>query len=286
MGDRGSSEMLLDIETKTAIFQRRLFFCMILTSKSSAYSGIILLYMENKKIVFGVVGLAIVALLGGAGVSWYLDRQEYPSAVIVNGDFPKDGTVLKVDGEIVCLERRDGAKSDECVYGLKADDGNLYKLWSISSEYLLSGKVTSGKRAHVEGPFYIFRNDPYEAPGKINADVFESLDATPPPGKGALEGKVSVGPVCPVEREGEPCNIPAEVYTSREVLVFTPDKKSLMARAHLDTEGKYRFELDPGTYVVELAPSGIDRSGDLPKTIVIEAGKSQTFDFSVDTGIR
>jgi hypothetical protein len=243
--------------------------------------------MENKKIVFGVVGLAIAALLGGAGLSWYLDaRQTGGFAGITNGDFPKDGTILKVDGQIVCLERKDGAKTEECVYGLKADDGNLYKLWSISSEYLLSGKVTSGKRAHVEGPFYIFRNDPYEAPGKINADVFESLDTAPPLGKGVLEGKVSVGPICPVEREDAPCKVPPEVYTSREIFVFTPDKKSLKGRVHLDAEGAYRFELDPGTYVVELAPKGMDRSGDLPKTITIEAGKSQVFDFLVDTGIR
>ncbi len=246
-----------------------------------------ILSMENKKIVFAVVGLAIVALLGGAGLSWYLDaRQTGDLTGIMNGDFPKDGTVLKVDGEIVCLERRDGAKTEECVYGLKADDGKLYKLWGVAGTYIESGKLTAGKRAHVEGPFYIFRNDPYEAPGKINADVFESLDTAPSLGKGILEGRVSVGPICPVEREGEPCKVPPEVYTSREVLAFTPDKKSLMARIHLDTEGKYRFELDPGTYVVELAPNGIDSSGDLPKTITIEAGKSQVFDFSIDTGIR
>ncbi len=63
---------------------------------------------------------------------------------------------------------------------------------------------------------------------------------------GILEGKVTVGPICPVERTGQPCPVPPEAYTSREVVIFKPDGKTEVTRQHFDTTGHYKFELPTG----------------------------------------
>ena len=110
------------------------------------------------------------------------------------------------------------------------------------------------------------------------------------PEQSVLEGKVSVGPLTPVERELNegvvPTPIPAEVFTSRSLDIYKPGGKILVKNVPFLGDGTYRVELKPGKYVVALPSGGIEFAKDLPKEIELEAGKTYQMDINIDTGIR
>jgi hypothetical protein len=103
---------------------------------------------------------------------------------------------------------------------------------------------------------------------------------------GVLEGTVSIGPLCPVE----PCQISPEqlaaVYAARKVIVYNADRSSVIKELSLDQSGKYMTELPQGQYIVDINHVGIDRSAQVPTTVIIESGKTTTLDISIDTGLR
>lgn len=107
-----------------------------------------------------------------------------------------------------------------------------------------------------------------------------------PEGVGVLQGRVDIGPVCPVEREGVPCVVSPETYTSRTLVVY--EKKSMreVASSALNVDGTYSFALPPGVYILDMKRVGIDGSGDLPREFDIAAGFTTVYDISIDTGIR
>lgn len=102
-----------------------------------------------------------------------------------------------------------------------------------------------------------------------------------------IKGKVSIGPICPVEREGVPCPVPPETYTSREMVVYKSDGKTEVKRSAINTDGTYSFKLESGSYVLDTARKGIGyTSKDLPYAFTLADGETKEFDFSIDTGIR
>ena len=102
-----------------------------------------------------------------------------------------------------------------------------------------------------------------------------------------LKGSVSVGPLTPVVRpDSTPEPVPPEVYTSRAILIYKPNGKTLVQRVQFNPDGTYSVELKPGTYLLDLPPEGIEHSDQLPQTITLEAGETRHFDFDIDTGIR
>ena len=103
---------------------------------------------------------------------------------------------------------------------------------------------------------------------------------------GVLSGKVSVGPICPVERVGVPCPVPPEAYTSREIVIYKADGHTEVTRQNFRSDGTYRIDLPPGVYIVNILKSAVGGSKNLPQTVIIEAGKILKLDFSIDTGIR
>ncbi len=105
-------------------------------------------------------------------------------------------------------------------------------------------------------------------------------------GTGTIMGKVSIGPICPVEREDVPCPVPPEAYTSREVILYARDGVTVVQRMHFASDGTYRFSIAPGTYVISIPQQGVGGSGDVPKTLTVQSGQTVQFDFSIDTGIR
>ena len=110
---------------------------------------------------------------------------------------------------------------------------------------------------------------------------------TPIPQVGALEGRVSIGPLTPVERVGVPTPTPPpEVYAARSINIFQANGKTLVANVKINPDGTYRVELKPGTYVVNIARTGLDRGTDLPRTITIVDGQTTHLDIDIDTGIR
>lgn len=107
-----------------------------------------------------------------------------------------------------------------------------------------------------------------------------------PPTFGTLEGEVEIGPICPVEREGIPCSVPPEAYTSRQIVIYEEDGVSEIVRMQLTADGTYKLSLPAGSYMLSIAQNGIDRSPELPVAIKILEGATTVFNFSIDTGIR
>lgn len=105
--------------------------------------------------------------------------------------------------------------------------------------------------------------------------------------RGTLIGKVTIGPLCPVE----PCPESApNPYTSRK-LVLKPVKGDLTGKeifVELKPDGGFLLEKLPvGTY--QLTITNCDFLGcnyALPKTATIETNKTTRVDIDIDTGIR
>lgn len=105
-------------------------------------------------------------------------------------------------------------------------------------------------------------------------------------GLGVIKGKVSVGPICPVERIGQECKAPPEAYTSREVNLYANDGRTLVKKMNFNPDGTYLFKVPAGTYVLDIPRQGIGGAKELPKTISVKAGEAVEINFSIDTGIR
>ena len=102
-----------------------------------------------------------------------------------------------------------------------------------------------------------------------------------------MEGHVTVGPSLPAWHEGltEPTPDP-RVYASREVVIYSADGRTEVARAQIDSEGDYCVTLPVGTYVVDIYHAGMDVGVDLPQTVEIVSQKVTRLDIVIDTGVR
>lgn len=114
---------------------------------------------------------------------------------------------------------------------------------------------------------------------------------------GNLHGKVSIGPLCPVE----PCNLSheqmAKIYEARKVIVYEQRTKIKIAKIDLNEHGVYSVSLKPGIYIVDVTDSkgnelplkkprvaiGNVRS---PSEVEIKTGEKVAIHFHIDTGIR
>lgn len=103
---------------------------------------------------------------------------------------------------------------------------------------------------------------------------------------GTLGGRVTIGPIWPVEPpEGNP-PIPCEVYEARKIMVYDKNGNRLIEQVDIDCNGNYSVELNPGIYTVDINRLGIDHSGEVPKQIEIRPGETSELDIDIDTGIR
>jgi hypothetical protein len=114
---------------------------------------------------------------------------------------------------------------------------------------------------------------------------------------GILQGKVTIGPLCPVE----PCKLPpeqvAQIYEARKIIIYEQATKLKIAEVNLNQNGEYSLSLKPGSYIVDITDAeGNELSLDLskrprignviPKEIELKAGDKVILDFDIDTGIR
>lgn len=98
-----------------------------------------------------------------------------------------------------------------------------------------------------------------------------------------LEGRITRGPLSPVERLGVPNDAP--VAGAR--LEIKAPNVSKVASVESDSAGKYSVELPPGTYLVAvISPAGAFNRPNPPATVAIKAGEATHFDIRLDTGIR
>ena len=103
---------------------------------------------------------------------------------------------------------------------------------------------------------------------------------------GILQGKVSIGPLRPVERPGEVVEVPCEVYETRKIMVYDASGNKLIEQVDIDCNGRYVVDLPPGTYTVDINRIGIDSSAEVPRQVEIASGITFRLDIDIDTGIR
>ena len=103
---------------------------------------------------------------------------------------------------------------------------------------------------------------------------------------GILHGKIKIGPLVPVEQEGVTYEVPCEVYELRKVIIYKKNSSDLVKEVDIDCDGRYRTELSPGTYIVDINHIGIDTSSDVPAEVEIISQQTTRLDIDIDTGIR
>ena len=105
-------------------------------------------------------------------------------------------------------------------------------------------------------------------------------------GSGTLNGTMTIGPICPVERIDYPCNPTPEMYESRKVFVYTPDKTKIVATLIPDAEGHFSTKLKAGEYFVDVEHQAIGFAKVSPQTVKIIDSQTATIIINIDTGIR
>lgn len=106
-----------------------------------------------------------------------------------------------------------------------------------------------------------------------------------PPGNYTLYGKITIGPLCPVE----PCSRVFD-YSVARVNVYDAASRNKVAQASADSSGYYGFRLGQGNYLVNVTDADGNPFGlaqlDYTQLITIEKGHVVEMDFDIDTGIR
>jgi hypothetical protein len=119
--------------------------------------------------------------------------------------------------------------------------------------------------------------------------VFPGCDKKKNDGTGFLEGKISIGPICPVETiPPDPACLPTtETYRAYPVSVWTSSGGRKIAQLNPSLDGSYKTELGIGNYLVvlESGKTGIG-SSNLPLNVSIIQETTTTLNISIDTGIR
>jgi hypothetical protein len=96
-----------------------------------------------------------------------------------------------------------------------------------------------------------------------------------------IEGRVLLGPQCPVVTEASPC--PDEPVSAEVVAMRLEDREVFSAQSGSD--GRFRLGLDPGTYEVQaLVTAGAMFAK--PVNVTVPPGEFVEVDVFLDTGIR
>ena len=106
---------------------------------------------------------------------------------------------------------------------------------------------------------------------------------------GFLEGIISIGPICPVEKDPpDPGCLPTfETYKAYPVSIWTSNGRRKIAQVNPALDGSYKVELNPGNYLVILE-NGQNRIGssNLPEQVEIKSQAETILNIDIDTGIR
>jgi hypothetical protein len=101
-----------------------------------------------------------------------------------------------------------------------------------------------------------------------------------------VSGRVHLGPQCPVETAGDPCDdepAAGSEVTVAKPLPGNPDAGGkVVARTTTDADGTYRVAVSPGTYVVT-AQAGMSCA---LMTTRVTSGRYSEVDIPCDTGLR
>ncbi len=118
----------------------------------------------------------------------------------------------------------------------------------------------------------------------MNSCIQQSTTVTE---KGFLQGKVTIGPLCPVERSppDSKCQPTEETYKAWPIAVYTFDKRTKIAQIEPLLNGTYKLELPVGNYTVNLEKP-YKFSKNLPVNVTIKKDKITILNIDIDTGMR
>ena len=103
---------------------------------------------------------------------------------------------------------------------------------------------------------------------------------------GMLQGTLTIGPICPVEQIGHPCNPTPEMYAAHQVFVYSSDKSKLVATLTPNSQGYFSVALPVGTYLIDVQHQSIGAVKGAPADVIVSSGQTETITISIDTGIR
>ena len=102
-----------------------------------------------------------------------------------------------------------------------------------------------------------------------------------PSGESGVEGTVTIGPTCPVQRIESPC--PDRPYEAAITALDASGHVAAQTRSAAD--GRFRMLLPTGTYTLRT-----ESTGALPRaweeSVVVESGRFATIQIVLDSGIR
>ena len=106
---------------------------------------------------------------------------------------------------------------------------------------------------------------------------------------GVVSGKISIGPLCPVETvpPSPGCSPTAETYITWVTSVWNTNKSKKVATLHPTLDGKYQIVLPSWKYVIDFDSNQTFRAGsNLPSVITVLPNDTLVFNITIDTGIR
>lgn len=107
-----------------------------------------------------------------------------------------------------------------------------------------------------------------------------------PAQKGVLEGRISIGPLCPVESipPRPECQPTMETFNARPIDVL--DNGRVVMKLNPDSNGNYRIELPEGNYMISLENHRVVGHSSLPVQVTIKHSEMTELNIDIDTGIR
>lgn len=107
-------------------------------------------------------------------------------------------------------------------------------------------------------------------------------------GQGTIQGKVTIGPICPVERipPDPQCQPTPEMFAARKIFVYEPNKTTLVTTVTPDNKGSFSVILPAGNYYLDITHQLIGGVSGLPTLVQVEKDKAVNLNVNVDTGIR
>lgn len=111
--------------------------------------------------------------------------------------------------------------------------------------------------------------------------VLSACAGSEPDASGAIAGRVTMSPTCPVETEASPCSPSPWRGTVRATAA-----DGSIYETESDAAGGYRLALPPGDYVVAAVTGGTGPPTAIPAEVTVTAGPPRDLDLQVDTGIR
>lgn len=119
----------------------------------------------------------------------------------------------------------------------------------------------------------------------VGCAVFEDIIES-----GMLKGKISIGPLCPVETvPPQPqCKPTLETYKAWQLSVYSQNGTTKVMNLTPDSTGKFQLKLNVGKYKIDFEKPGAMGIGsnNLPLNFEIQKADTTSLAIDIDTGIR